>query len=353
MHKTDLTRASSLARFDEFCAKYDLDYQAMLRQFKLPLDLLEQPDSLISYSRMTRMLEHCAKVTDNPLFNVEYGVFQGASVFGRMLYLLKNAQTVGDSLTELMHYYHLHSNAGQVTSTIEGKMVIVSYEPVLQEGIPIRPAVDVALGVGKSLFKMLLGSHWQPAGVHFRSGPSCPPQNYKRILGITPQFNSTTNGWVFESRLLDLPLSDSDPALHSLMQEHLEKMDALSSRELPAYLQQLIKSLLPNGRVTIDLIANYMMLSPRSLQRYLSEEGTSFQKVLDETRQSMAQRYLRESAISLTQLAGILGYSDLPAFSRAFQRWYQLSPREWRKEHGIGPSSRLRPQRQNRPNWLR
>lgn len=353
MITNDLTRASALAQFDEFCAKYDLDHLEMLRRAKLPSDILEQPESLFAYSRLAILLENCAQKADHPLFALEYGVFQGAAVFGRLLYLLKNAETVGESLNGLIEYFHFHSNGGRLAATVEGKMVIINYEPILPEGTPSRQVAELAVGIGKALLKMLLGSQWSPFGVHFRHGPGSSPKGYSRILGLPPQFNSTINGWVFDARLLELPLSDSDPKLHSLMREHLEKMDELSPRELPDYVQHLMKTFLPNGRVTIDQLADYMMLSARSLQRYLNDEGTSFQTLLDTTRQSMAERYLLESSISLTQLAGILGYSDLAAFSRAFQRWYGVSPRQWRKNKGIVSSTRLLSRRAQMPDWLR
>lgn len=353
MLTTDLSRASSLARIDEFCAKFNVDHQALLRDCQLPLDVLEQPESLISYSRFTQLLELGAQRANHPLFSLEYGAFQGTAVLGKLLYLLKNAETVGESLRELMTYYHLHSSAAHVTATIEGDMAVLSYEPVVTDSSLSRQGVELALGVGKSLLKMLLGPHWKPSALHFRTGPGSSPKAYRRILGVTPQFNSTMNAWVFEARLLDRPLSDSDPELHALMRQHIEQMDGLTSSELPSYVQNLMKNFLPNGRVTIHQIADYMMLSPRSLQRYLTEEGTSFQALLDQTRQTMAKRYLQESSISLTQLAGILGYSDLAAFSRAFHRWYGRSPRQWRKEHGIESPSRLLSLSQRAPGWLR
>jgi AraC-like DNA-binding protein len=93
--------------------------------------------------------------------------------------------------------------------------------------------------------------------------------------------------------------------------------------------------------VTVEYIADFMQLSPRSLQRHLLAAGTSFQALLDLTRQSMTERYLKESDINLTQLAEILGYCDQSAFTRAFQRWYGVSPRRWIKEHNLRPAMRI------------
>lgn len=74
-----------------------------------------------------------------------------------------------------------------------------------------------------------------------------------------------------------------------------------------------------------------MRVSPRSLQRHLAQQHTSFQTLLDDTRQTMALRYLEESGMSLLQLTEVLGYANQSAFSRALQRWFGLSPRQWLK----------------------
>ncbi|WP_226609678.1 AraC family transcriptional regulator [Marinobacter nauticus] len=352
MPLTDLSRASSLARLDEFCRKHALDYRDMLASAGLPEDTLQQPDSLIAYTRFTQLLENCARASGHPLFGLEYGIFQGTAVFGRLLYLFKNANTVGDSLSELTRYYHLHSSAAEVTTSVQEGMAFLCYEPALQESTPSRQIVELAIGVGLSLMRMLMGPAWKPAGVHFRHGAGSSTKTYARLLGVTPQFNSISNGWVFDASLLSLPLSDSDPGLHALMREHLEKMDALSVRELPDYVQRLIRTCLPTGNASIELVADYLMLSPRSLQRYLAQEKTSFQTLLNATRKNLAERYLQESTVSLTQLAGILGYSDLASFSRAFQRWYGTSPRQWRKEHGLGLHPRRLAPHRKAPVWL-
>ncbi|MCY1546281.1 Helix-turn-helix domain protein [compost metagenome] len=107
----------------------------------------------------------------------------------------------------------------------------------------------------------------------------------------------------------------------------------LDLQALPHYVQKLLRNRLPSGNVGVEQVAEQMMLSPRTLQRYLQAEGTSFQRLLDSTRQSMAIRYLRDSSISLTQLSGLLGYTSLGAFSRAFSRWTGTSPQKWKQQH--------------------
>lgn len=350
---TQFSRASSLARFDEFALKQGLDFEQMLEEAGLPLDVLAHPESLISYQRIECLLNMCAEASGSSLFGLEYGLYQGMEIFGPLLYLLKNAQTVEESLAELARYYHLHSSGALVTVERHGSLVIMSYKPSLDSGTESRQVIELAIGVGKQMLHALLGKNWQPNSVHLQTAPGEDVQLYRRLLGQVPQFNSTTNGCVFDSALLKAPLSEADPVLHKLMRQHMDKLDAMPIEELPAYVQHLITSFLPSGRITVQQVADYMMLSSRTLQRYLADEGTSFQGLLETTRQTMAVRYLRESDISLTQLSGMLGYADLAAFSRAFHRWYGKSPRQWRKDEGIVAPARRLISRRQMPAWAR
>ncbi len=350
---TYFSRASSLACFDTFAARNGLDATLMLKEVSLPPDVLDHPESLIAYQRIERLLNVCAEASGNPLFGLEYGLYQGVRIFGPLLYLLKNAETVEGSLAELARYYHLHSSGALVSIEQQGRLVVMSYRPVAGADIHSRQVIELAIGVGKQLLHTLLGKHWRPDSVHLQTAPGADELAYRRLLGQVPRFNSEANGCVFDAALLQAPLSEADPVLHQLMRQHMDKLDAMSVKELPAYVQQLMTSFLPNGRVTVEQVADYMVLSPRSLQRYLADEGTSFQRLLEDTRRAMATQYLKESDVSLTQLAGMLGYGDLAAFSRTFHRWHGKSPRQWRKDEGVALPVRRLGKRRSVPAWAR
>ncbi|CAD5109943.1 AraC family transcriptional regulator [Zestomonas carbonaria] len=346
---TDLARASALHGLAEFAALYDLQAAQLLKDAGLPGDSLERPEHLISYRKFVRLLEIGELRSGNPFFALEFGLHQGVGVFGPLLYLIRNAKDVGDALRELSQYFHLHASAAEVRLEIEGDHALLHYDVVDIDNLPnLRLAIEIVAGVAMQLMRTLLGSRWQPSALLLQHAPVVEPQSYKRLLGLVPQFNTPFNAWIFDARLLETPLFSADPELHRLIRQHLSTLDQITIRELPTHVQQVLRSLLPNGRVSIEQISQYLMLSPRTLQRYLAEEGTSFQQLLDQTRQAMASSHLRDSAIDLTQLAGILGYADLSAFSRAFHRWFGMSPREWRKQHVPDHSARRKLARQRR-----
>ncbi|RMH82364.1 AraC family transcriptional regulator [Pseudomonas sp. AOB-7] len=339
----DYARASALHGLAEFASKHSLNTQYLLEAADLPSDLLDYPDSLVPYRKIAKVLELGAERSGNALFGLQLGLQQNiAGTIGPLLYLARNSNNVGDALREIGNYFHVHASSVRIRLEVQGELALFYYDPVEGEEIASsRPIVELVLGGGLQLMRLLLGIRWQPQALLLQHAPVRDPQSYSRILGVAPQFNAPLNAWIFDAKLLDVPLSSADPELKRLVQQHLEALGRISTQDLPAHVQQVIRKFLPQGRVAIEQIADYLSLSTRTLQRYLKEENTSFNLILDQTRMAMANRYLNDSEINLTQLSEILGYSELSAFSRAFSRWFGVSPREWKKRQGQGKSRRL------------
>lgn len=168
-----------------------------------------------------------------------------------------------------------------------------------------------------------------------RHAPIADELVYRQVLGITPTFSATHTGLLFDARVLAQPLDCASEILHQLIVQHLSGMERLATDETSGYVAQLLRHLLPSGRATIEKVADCMAVNPRTLQRHLAQEGTSFQRLLDDTRQQMVRNYLQVPMISLTQVAQLLGYADVSTFSRAFHRWFGLSALEWCKQSGL------------------
>jgi AraC-like DNA-binding protein len=93
-----------------------------------------------------------------------------------------------------------------------------------------------------------------------------------------------------------------------------------------------IRALLPDGRVTIGTVSESLGIARWTLQRQLESSGRSFSSLHDEARRELAPLYLRQQWLPATEIAFLLGYSELSAFTRAFKRWYGASPSDWREK---------------------
>ena len=85
--------------------------------------------------------------------------------------------------------------------------------------------------------------------------------------------------------------------------------------------------LLPHSKAQVEIVANNLGMSVRTLARRLSEEGTSFADILDDLRHDLSARYLKDPALSLNQIAWLLGYSMVTSLNHAFRRWTGTSPK--------------------------
>ena len=105
---------------------------------------------------------------------------------------------------------------------------------------------------------------------------------------------------------------------------------------LGGVVQQLVIRLLPDGNPDVQSVAELVSVSPRTLQRRLSDEGLTFAGVVARARFDVARRMLADPARKVVDVALDLGYSDQAHFTRAFVRWTGLAPREFRRLRSRG-----------------
>jgi AraC-like DNA-binding protein len=117
-----------------------------------------------------------------------------------------------------------------------------------------------------------------------------------------------------------------------------------TSPDLRHRVETIIAKLLRRGEAETKAVAQELGMSVRTLARRLGELGVSFARILDELRQDLAVRYLRDPDLGLSQIAFLLGYSEPSAFSHAFRRWTRTTPGEWRTKHAGAPAHPASPQ---------
>jgi AraC-like DNA-binding protein len=145
------------------------------------------------------------------------------------------------------------------------------------------------------------------------------------------RFKSSANALLFSRSDVIAPLPTAHPLLaevhERLAGEQLRRLDRaeISSRARAAIIRRL-----PDGEPRRTEIARELEMSERTLQRRLEAEGTSFQRLLDDTRRELAQQYLGQTDVSLADATYLLGFGDQSSFFRASKRWFGTSPRHYR-----------------------
>jgi AraC-like DNA-binding protein len=93
-----------------------------------------------------------------------------------------------------------------------------------------------------------------------------------------------------------------------------------------------IQQKLTGRRPNVEDIADALHISSRTLQRRLQDQGSSFQRVLEEARHQLARHCLNNSVLELNEAAYLLGYQDGNSFVRAFRNWEGVPPSRWREQ---------------------
>ena len=131
-----------------------------------------------------------------------------------------------------------------------------------------------------------------------------------------------------------------DPMLHRLLLAHAHDVAArLPKNDFLSTLHNTMVSAMHRGDPSIGRIATRLGFTPRTLQRRLDEDGLTFQQALEDLRQNMARQYLLGSQLSITEISGLLAYTDATAFGRAFRRWTGRTPAELRRASRQPPAA--------------
>jgi len=204
---------------------------------------------------------------------------------------------------------------------------------------PSRFTAEYAIGLTVTLSRALGPARADPLEARFSHRAPDHADAYARILGLPVRFDAGEDGVLFPISTLDRSNPSADAALRQLLERHAADQLAriLADAPFPQRVRARVVSLLPRGGLTADSLAADFSLSSRTLRRRLREEGTSYQRILDDVRAELAHRYLARDGLGADEAARLLGFSDPSAFSKAFRRWTGRTPAAFVRSRGPEP----------------
>ena len=188
---------------------------------------------------------------------------------------------------------------------------------------------DAAAGLANNIMKQFCGTSFR--ALEYRLPyPQPADLSCYAVLGAEQlRFDAPAMQMCFDPGLLERRLPGRRDELRSLLEGYFVRHGAGNPVSTGRKVEDLIRRLLPTGDCTLPVIAETLSITVRTLQARLDQEQTSFRRLLEQVRREIATYHLRRGDMPLTQLAMVLGYSELSAFSRSFRRWYGVSPRQW------------------------
>ncbi|HEX5008201.1 MAG TPA: helix-turn-helix transcriptional regulator, partial [Hyphomonadaceae bacterium] len=181
----------------------------------------------------------------------------------------------------------------------------------------------------------------------FMHAPLSPLSTYRKVFGVTPLFNRPRMGISIERAVLDGWRPGSSPQLRQIAETYLRQLSPASDRTFSTRVAGVARSLLRGKECTPEQAAAVLGIHPRTLQRRLQAEGTSFEKIKDDVRRKIAESLLAQPKVSLSQIALMLDYADLSTFSRTCRRWFHEAPSTVRRRLLSGKPAAAREPRVN------
>ena len=214
-------------------------------------------------------------------------------------------------------------------------MMRLEYQIYASEIVERRQDAELSLGMFANVIRDCCGPKWAPVEVHFEHPRPEFWKEHEDAFDAPVYFSQPTNALIFRPELLERKMPGSDLQLMTMMQTCLESLGSHRSGDegLVERVKTAIRVSLPGGYPSLERIAHDLRVAPASIQRELAEQGLTYKDAIEVTRQSLARMYLDQHQLPLTEIALLLGYSELSAFTRAFTRWTGISPRAYRK-HG-------------------
>jgi AraC-like DNA-binding protein len=247
---------------------------------------------------------------------------------GLLYYVAASADTFGGALNRIERYAKIQ-NDGVDLEVIKGKALRVRlhYTGVARHSDvhQIGALITLVIRIGRHLTGRTLKPTRVRIGHHIHRGKS----ELEKFLDADIEDGARVDEVEFPAASWDLPIVSADPYLHHLCVQSCEEALArrgLRQTPLKVQVENSIAALLPHGQARHDHVAAQLGMSPRTLARRLATEGSSFTEILAEVRSALADRYLADRNLPISQIAWLLGYAEISAFTRAFQRWTGVVP---------------------------
>jgi AraC-like DNA-binding protein len=260
----------------------------------------------------------------------------GIDSFGVIGFALMTSPTIGAAFAGLARYYSLLCSAGRWSRLDEpDEHVGLLFDLERGEPLATRCAIEFALGETVHFATVLAGRRVPLVEVRFPHQRPADEAPYRRFFGAPVRWGVGQAALVIPRSALDLPLVKADPHLAAYFQAQADALVRKGAAEITEPLSSQVRrrviEALPSGPPALPAVARSLGQSPRSLRRHLADEGTSFQALVERTRNELAVRYLSDSKLTVSEIAFLVGFSELSPFLRAFRRWTGLTPGEYRQ----------------------
>jgi AraC-like DNA-binding protein len=315
------------------------DVGAIIRQYKLPADSVERREIDVPLSVLHAISEEAAAQAKDPNLGLHLATRLPHGSYGLLEYIGRSAASVRQAGERFLRYSRLLNDL--VTFHFEARATSFALTQRI-EGHPQcvgRHAGEMFIGLVVRYMREITGTDVCPLRVSFAHAAPDDMAELEAFFRAPIAFDHGANCVELPLTILDRPLVSRDPMLFDVLDGQAERLlGDQSDKTQPGEAKEdelekvraEVRRQLEDGQPQLARVAKALGTSARTLQRRLEANDTSFQAVVDGVREELARRHIANAKLSLGDIAYLLGFSEISAFTRAFKRWTGMTPSRWR-----------------------
>jgi len=315
------------------------DVAWVIAEAKLTMDELALPENRLPLRKFVTLIEAASRSTGDDCFGAHLGEHCALRELGLPGYLATFAPTVERALASFARYYYLLGDATDVRFEKRQGRASFTYRLLDQASWPRRQDAEQVLTMIVTMLRGWISTDWRPTTVWFEHAKPQNALELERILACPVRFDCETNTVWFDARSAGHANPHADEKLFHLLSWFAESaIDRAShhARQERTFREQVLDSIdscANLGNASIHSVARALGLEARTFQRRLRAERTSFRELSEEVLQRQSLKLLTQSDLTEKEIARRLGYAGVNSFIRAFRRWCEVTPGQYRELH--------------------
>jgi AraC-like DNA-binding protein len=327
---TSMVRAQSLRGYPELVTDLGGNPSRLLRREAIRLATLNEHTAFITFESLIDLLERSATDVDCPDFGLRLAERQDIGILGTLAVAMQYSTTVGDALTCASKYLYVYNAAIAFTVVGNGSQYWLEFDILEHHAPHWAQTAEHGLGLAWRILTLLSEGRCRLRQIWFPHPAVGSEASYRSRFDAPLTFEADRAALSIDAKDLELTISEHNDDLRDLAVSYLLGQVPKRRVTFEGEVRRALEAHLGTGTCNYRNVARTLHMHPRTLQRRLHEEDTTFEAIKDQVRRDLAQRYLAQPDIPLTQVAALLDYSEQSALGRSCRRWFHTTPTAFR-----------------------
>lgn len=309
---------------------YGIDPVPLMIKLGIDPKLIRDPNARFSYVAIDILWLEAATIAQDPGFGLRAARFWHPSQMGALGYAWLASSSMRTALNRFSRYMSILTEGATLElDDIDNDLSVHLVYKEISKQQPTR--TDSFMAMLLAMCQANCGKNFHPTSISLIHDAPDDPGEFYTLFMCPIHFGAAENRFNLSKKIADQHLITANPKIAQLNDQIIiETLSTLDKNNIVERVKLAIINELGSGYISDTSVAKSLQLSQRTLQRRLEDNDTTFRQLLNEVRQELADKYLRDSSLSLIEISFMLGFAEMSSFSRAFKRWTGSTPSTYR-----------------------